>query len=76
MNPRKRIALVAHDNKKADLLDWVRFNRAILLEHDLLATGTTGGLVEEELGIAVVKPAERTARRRPTDRREDRRRPD
>jgi methylglyoxal synthase len=55
MNPRKRIALVAHDNKKADLLDWVRFNRAILLEHDLLATGTTGGLVEEELGIAVVK---------------------
>jgi len=52
MNPRKRIALVAHDNKKADLLDWVRFNRAILLEHDLLATGTTGGLVEEELGIA------------------------
>jgi methylglyoxal synthase len=55
MNPRKRIALVAHDNKKADLLDWVRFNRAILLEHDLLATGTTGGLVEEELGIAVKK---------------------
>ena len=55
MNPRKRIALVAHDNKKADLLDWVRFNRAILLEHDLLATGTTGGLLEEELGIAVTK---------------------
>jgi methylglyoxal synthase len=55
MNPRKRIALVAHDNKKADLLDWVRFNRAILLEHDLLATGTTGSLVEEELGIAIVK---------------------
>jgi methylglyoxal synthase len=55
MNPRKRIALVAHDNKKADLLEWVRFNRAILLEHDLLATGTTGGLLEEELGIAVTK---------------------
>ena len=55
MNPRKRIALVAHDNKKADLLDWVRFNRAILCGHDLFATGTTGGLLEQELGITVVK---------------------
>jgi methylglyoxal synthase len=55
MNSRKRIALVAHDNKKADLLDWVRFNRAVLVEHDLLATGTTGGMLEEELGISVVK---------------------
>jgi methylglyoxal synthase len=44
---------VAHDNKKSDLLDWVRFNRAILLKHDLFATGTTGGLLEEELGISV-----------------------
>jgi hypothetical protein len=55
MNPKKRIALVAHDNKKTDLLDWVRFNRALLAEHELFATGTTGGLVEEELGIPVVK---------------------
>jgi methylglyoxal synthase len=55
MNPRKRIALVAHDNKKADLLDWVRFNRALLMEHDLFATGTTGQRIEEELGISVVK---------------------
>src|ERR1043166_8930991 len=55
MNSRKRIALVAHDNKKADLLDWVRFNRAILVEHDLFATGTTGGLLEEELGIPVTR---------------------
>jgi len=55
MNPRKRIALVAHDNKKTDLLDWVRFNRAILIEHELFATGTTGGLLEEELGISVTK---------------------
>jgi len=55
MNPRKRIALVAHDNKKADLLEWVRFNRALLAEHELFATGTTGGLLEDELGIPVVK---------------------
>ena len=55
MDTRKRIALVAHDNKKADLLDWVRFNRAILIEHELFATGTTGGLLEEELGISVAR---------------------
>src|SRR4030095_13990325 len=55
MESRKRIALVAHDNKKSDLLDWVRFNRAFLIEHDLFATGTTGHLIEEELGISVVK---------------------
>jgi len=55
MNSRKRIALVAHDNKKADLLAWVRYNRAVLIEHDLFATGTTGGLLEEELGIPVAK---------------------
>lgn len=55
MNPRKRIALVAHDHKKADLLDWVRFNRALLAEHELFATGTTGSLLEEELRISVVK---------------------
>jgi methylglyoxal synthase len=55
MNPRKRIAVVAHDNKKADLLDWVRFNRGLLAEHDLFGTGTTGHLIEEELGIPVVK---------------------
>jgi methylglyoxal synthase len=55
MNPKKRIALVAHDNKKTDLLDWVRFNRALLAEHELFATGTTGSLVEELLGIPVQK---------------------
>lgn len=54
MNPRKRIALVAHDNKKADLLDWVRFNRELLIEHELFATGTTGSLLGD-LGIPAVK---------------------
>jgi methylglyoxal synthase len=55
MEPRKRIALVAHDNKKQDLLEWVRFNRDLLSEHELFATGTTGTLLEEVLGTPVVK---------------------
>lgn len=55
MEPRKRIALVAHDNKKQDLLEWARFNRDLLSEHELFATGTTGNLLEETLKIPVVK---------------------
>jgi methylglyoxal synthase len=50
---RKRIALIAHDNRKADLLAWARFNRGTLAEHDLFATGTTGSLVADELGLPV-----------------------
>jgi methylglyoxal synthase len=55
MHSRKHIALVADDNKKTELLDWVRFNRSVLIEHDLFGTRTTGHLIEEELGIPVVK---------------------
>jgi methylglyoxal synthase len=55
MAARKKIALVAHDHKKEDLLQWVRFNQGRLLEHDLFATGTTGTLVEEVLGPVVTK---------------------
>jgi methylglyoxal synthase len=50
---RKRIGLVAHDNKKLDLLEWAQYNRALLAEHDLIATGTTGALLEYELGLPV-----------------------
>ncbi len=50
-----RIALVAHDNKKKDLMDWVRFNRHVLTTHDLFATGTTGTLLETELSLEVAK---------------------
>ena len=42
----KNIALVAHDNKKHDLLEWAKWNKALLIEHDLYATGTTGKLLE------------------------------
>ncbi len=52
---RKRIALVAHDNKKQDLLEWARYNRDLLAHHELLATGTTGKLLEEALKTPVVK---------------------
>ncbi|MGQ9800209.1 MAG: methylglyoxal synthase [Candidatus Saccharicenans sp.] len=53
MDRRKRIALVAHDNKKADLLDWARFNRGLLEKHELWATGTTGKLLKKTLGLEV-----------------------
>lgn len=46
---KKRIALVAHDNRKKDLLDWVLFNRQKLVKHRLVSTGTTGRLIEEAL---------------------------
>ncbi len=52
---RKRIALVAHDNKKQDLVEWARFNRGSLLMHDLCATGTTGALIEQVLGTQIQK---------------------
>ena len=55
LGPRKTIGLVAHDNKKADLIEWARYNRRILERHDLVATGTTGTLLEDELGVGVVK---------------------
>jgi methylglyoxal synthase len=55
MSSTKRIALVAHDQKKADLLDWAKYNRALLAQHEIYATGTTGKLLEEVLEIKVHK---------------------
>ena len=51
----KRIALIAHDNKKKELIEWARFNRLTLGKASLFATGTTGRLLEEELSISVTK---------------------
>ena len=55
MEQRKRIALVAHDNKKDDLVAWARFNLPILAEHTLYATGTTGTVLERELALTITK---------------------
>ncbi len=52
-NTKKNIALIAHDERKQDLLDWVKFNREILSKHNLFGTGTTGTLVSRELGLKV-----------------------
>jgi methylglyoxal synthase len=51
----KRIALVAHDHKKKDLIDWAEYNRKVLSLHELVATGTTGTLLEEALNLPVKK---------------------
>jgi methylglyoxal synthase len=52
---RKHIALVAHDDKKQDLLEWARFNKELLTHHELYSTGTTGKLLEQELGVTINK---------------------
>lgn len=49
------IALIAHDGCKRDMVDWARFNRDILAEHRLYATGTTGGLLIDEVGLEVTR---------------------
>lgn len=53
MPNRRRIVLVAHDNRKAELVDWATFNRETLARHELYGTGTTGGLIASELGLDV-----------------------
>jgi methylglyoxal synthase len=50
---RRRIALIAHDSKKQDMLEWARFNHALLAGHELFATATTGRLLRDHLGLPV-----------------------
>jgi methylglyoxal synthase len=47
MKEKKTIALVAHDNRKKDIIEWVDFNHKTLIKHNLVCTGTTGRLIEE-----------------------------
>ena len=51
----KKVALVAHDNKKRDLAEWAKFNKVLLAHHTIYATGTTGVLLEKELGFPIHK---------------------
>jgi methylglyoxal synthase len=53
MGTNKHIALIAHDHRKADLLEWARYNRTTLSKHELFATGTTGQLLADELELPV-----------------------
>ena len=55
MESRKRIALVAHDNKKPEILEWAKNHREILVRHELFATGSTGTMLEKNLGLNIVK---------------------
>jgi methylglyoxal synthase len=56
---RKRISLVAHDNRKRDMIEWVRWNYRILRQHALICTGTTGRLVDEALRAMIAQENER-----------------
>ncbi|HUI31431.1 MAG TPA: methylglyoxal synthase [Candidatus Acidoferrales bacterium] len=53
MYPKKRIALVAHDNKKKELLEWAEYNKDILKQHELFATGTSGKMVSDATGMKI-----------------------
>lgn len=53
MPKKRRIALVAHDTRKAELVDWATFNQGTLSRHELYGTGTTGALVADALGLDV-----------------------
>lgn len=55
LSQNKTIALVAHDHRKDDLIRWASANRETLSQHRLIATGTTGKLVEETLNLPVIK---------------------
>lgn len=50
---KKRIALIAHDNKKDEMINWVRHNKEMLIAQKLYATGTTGAIIEKELNIKI-----------------------
>lgn len=53
MQKQKRIALIAHDHRKSDLIDWCEYNSGSLSKHKLFGTGTTGTMIKEEVGLDV-----------------------
>lgn len=53
LGERKKIALIAHDNKKPDLLEWAILNKDVLLKHELFATGTTGRVLQNALNCKI-----------------------
>jgi len=55
MEHRKKIALVAHDNRKQALMEWAKYNRDLLEQHQVYATGTTGKILEHELGLEITR---------------------
>jgi methylglyoxal synthase len=55
MREKKRIALIAHDRKKQDLVEWARFNRETLRQHQVYATGTTGRVLQQELDVEITR---------------------
>jgi methylglyoxal synthase len=55
MEHDKKIALIAHDHKKQDLVEWAKFNRTLLAHHKVYATGTTGTILERVLGFKITK---------------------
>lgn len=55
LEARKRIALVAHDNMKPELMEWAKYNKATLRKHELFGTGTTGKIMEDLLDTPVTK---------------------
>jgi len=55
LSARKRIALVAHDNKKAELMEWAIYNKTTLSKHRLYATGTAGNVLEAALDQSITK---------------------
>lgn len=55
MKKKKKIALVAHDQRKEDLLAWVKYNAGVLSKHDLYATGTTGKIIAKKCGLDIFR---------------------
>jgi len=55
LNRKKNIALAAHDQRKKDLIEWIKINKDILKNHNLFGTGTTGKLIEEKTGLKVLR---------------------